>query len=97
MDSPSHEVLLMPTPESDHPDRSSQREPYWFKTKAGTDPSTFEAYIKELPDGGDGDQIVYSHLPWQTYMTHLTPAEAKEVGKQPFVKFVWPLARDSCS
>jgi hypothetical protein len=87
----------MPTPENDHSDRSSQRERYWFKTKTGTDLATFEAYIKELPDSGDGDQIVFSHLPWQTYITHLTLAEAEEVRKQAFVKFVWPLARSSCS
>ena len=90
-----NDALLMPAPENGHQGRSSQREPYWFKTKAGTDLATFEAYIIKLPDGGAGDQIVFSHLPWQTYITHLTPEEAGEVEKQPFVKFVWPLARES--
>ena len=87
----------MHTPENGHRDRPSQPVMYWFKTKEGTDLATFEAYIKKLLYCVFGDQIIFSHIPWQTYITHLTPTEAGEVRKQPFVKFVWPLARDSCS
>lgn len=84
----------MPAPDNDNRHAANQPELYWFKTKAGTELATFAAYIKTLPDGGTGDQIVLSHLPWQMYITHLTPVEAEGVRKQEFVKFVWPLAHD---
>ena len=38
---------------------------YWFKTKQGTDLSTFEDYIKILPDRDNGDTIVFPLVPWQ--------------------------------
>ena len=61
--------------------------PHMFTTKPGTDPSVFQDYIKTLPDGGKGDQIVYPHVPWQSYVTSLTSEQAKEVAGQPFVNF----------
>ena len=32
---------------------------YWFRTKEGTDLSTFESYIKTLPDNGVGFKVVF--------------------------------------
>jgi hypothetical protein len=61
---------------------------HFFKTKTGTELSVFEDYIKTLPDRGEGDKLVFSHVPWQTYMTTLTDAQAEEVAKQPFVALV---------
>ena len=72
-------------------DPLNRPELYWFRTKEGTDLSTFEAYIRTLPDNGSGDKIVFPLVPWQSYMTSLTPAQAQEVGKQPFIKFVCPV------
>ena len=64
---------------------------YFFKIEKGTELSLFEHYIKTLPDRGNGDQIVFPHVPWQTYMTRLTDSQAEEVGKQPFVAYIFPV------
>jgi hypothetical protein len=80
----------MPALRNGNIDPPNRPELYWFKTKVGTDLSTFEDYIKTLPDRGSGSKIVFPFVPWQTYMTTLTPAQAEEVGNQSFVKFVFP-------
>lgn len=85
---------MMPTRSNSNNHSQNQPELYWFKTKTGTTLSTFQAYVKTLPDCGNGDQVIIANLPWQTYITRLTAAEAEDVAKQPFVQFVWPLARD---
>lgn len=59
-----------------------------LSTKSGTDLSTFESYIKTLPDEGEGYRIVFPDAPWQSYLTYLTLAEAKDVARQPFIYFV---------
>lgn len=64
---------------------------YFFRTNNGTSIPTFEAYIKTLPDQGKGEKYTRDILPYQTYMTCLTPAEAEEVAKQPFVRYVDPV------
>ena len=61
---------------------------YMFTTKTGTSMSTFREYIRTLPDQGEGYQIVYELTPWQSYLTQLTPEEAEEVARQPFVNFI---------
>ncbi|KAK4543623.1 hypothetical protein LTR36_005268 [Oleoguttula mirabilis] len=61
---------------------------YMFTTNTGTDLSTFRGYIKTLPDAGDGYQIVFSNVPWQSYVTNLTFDQANEVASQTFVNFV---------
>ena len=65
---------------------------HWFETKKGTDVSTFESYIKTLPDKGEGVKAVFPGLGLQTYMTNLTLAQVKEVEKQNFIKFVYPVS-----
>ena len=62
--------------------------PYMFTTNTGTDPSVFQSYIKTLPDGGAGGQIVFPNVPWQSYVTNLTSDQAKDVASQSFVRFV---------
>ena len=62
--------------------------PYFFATKNGTDLATFQAFIKTLPDGGQGDQAVMDGLPWQAYSTNLTAEQAQAVANQTFVSFV---------
>ncbi|KAK3704824.1 hypothetical protein LTR37_013656 [Vermiconidia calcicola] len=61
---------------------------YYLCTKTGTEISTFERYIKTVPDGGKGYQIVFDGVPFQGYMGRLTEDQAKEARKQPFVLFV---------
>jgi subtilisin family serine protease len=65
---------------------------HWFETKKGTDVSTFESYIKTLPDRGEGVKAVFPGLRLQTYMTNLTLAQVKEVEKRDFIKFVYPVS-----
>jgi hypothetical protein len=81
----------MPALRNGNTDPPNRPKLYWFSTKEGTDLSTFEDYIKTLPDRGDGVKSVFPSVPRQTYMTKLTPAQAEEVGKQPFVDFVNPV------
>ena len=64
---------------------------YFIRTKHGTDVSTFEEYIKILPDKGQGDKIVHPKLPYQGYQTTLTAIEAEQVRKQSFVETVYPV------
>ena len=61
-----------------------------IRTKYGTDASTFEEYIKTLPDKGTGGLIVFPSSPWQCYQTTLTAAEVEQVRKQSFVETVYP-------
>ena len=61
---------------------------YIITTKTGTDLSTFQSYIKTLPDRGEGYQIVFPNVPWQSYITDLTTDQAKEARKLPFVLVV---------
>jgi subtilisin family serine protease len=62
--------------------------PFFFMTKYGTALSVFQQYLKTLPDNGQGHQIVYPHVPWQSYFTNLTTKEAQDVASQSFIYFV---------
>lgn len=62
-----------------------------FTTKEGTALSTFEQYIRTLPDKGEGTKIVFPYITWQTYATNLTAAQAEDVVKQTFVNYVGPV------
>jgi subtilisin family serine protease len=61
---------------------------YLFTTKCGTEPSTFKEYIKTLPDKGEGDQIAFGRVPFQSYVTTLTHDQAKDVANQSFIAYV---------
>ena len=64
---------------------------YLLVTNTGTDLSTFQSYIKTLPDEGRGQQIDSARGPFQGHMTRLTYAQAKEVSRQPFVNYIGPV------
>ena len=64
--------------------------PYFFDTHNGTDLSTFQAFIKTLPDAGQGDQSIVTGVPWQGYSTNLTAEQAQAVANQSFVSYVIP-------
>jgi len=63
---------------------------YLISTKDGTELSRFEGFIKTLPDHGEGHQIIYSNVTWQSYLTCLTDEQAKDVARLPFVYFCNP-------
>lgn len=67
--------------------------PYVFQTKAGTDPNTFQNYIKSL-DGAKGMVISFPSNPWQSYATNLTADQANAVAKQSFIDFVFQDTED---
>lgn len=58
---------------------------YMIETESGTELETFESFIKTLPDGGKGYQMVGGDS--QTYITTLTYEEAKEIAKEHFVSY----------
>lgn len=61
---------------------------YFFSTKKGTDNQVFLDYIKTLPDAGEGYFINYPSIPWQSYITQLTPEQAEQAAREPFMFFV---------
>jgi subtilisin family serine protease len=61
---------------------------YLFTTKYGTELSKFKEYIKTLPDKGEGEQDVFPRVPFQSYVTTLTYAQAKDVQNQSFIAYV---------
>ncbi|KAJ5162033.1 hypothetical protein N7492_007425 [Penicillium capsulatum] len=61
--------------------------PYWIETKRGTPYSTFKNMIQSL-DGGTGTQSAYKDAYGQSYITKLTPFQAKLLRKKEFIKFV---------
>jgi subtilisin family serine protease len=88
---PSRESIAMSdtSNESDCED-SGTKEPveYLITTKEGTKLSTFERFIKTLPDRGEGHLMVFELLQEQSYVTKLTYERAMEVAKEPFVDYV---------
>jgi hypothetical protein len=73
---------------------SATATPYIFGTKTGTDPSVFKSYINTLPDGGQGGIIQYPNVPWQSYVTSLTPEQAQDVANQSFVEYISTITED---
>ena len=69
--------------------------PHMLTTKSGTSRAVFEDYIKTLPDPGTGHTIAYPHLPWQSYVTNLTSAQAQEVATQSFIDHVGRITEDN--
>jgi hypothetical protein len=70
---------------------SSGSVPCFIYTKRGTDEAVFKAYIKPLPDKGEGYLDTYKYSAYQTDMTNLTAERGEEVAKQPFVKYAHPI------
>ena len=64
---------------------------YFFSTKAGTDLSTFEDFVKALLDGGKGAKMVIPTLSRQYYQTELAFSQATAVAKQPFIHYIDPV------
>lgn len=54
-------------------------------THRGTTIPQYEAFIKSLPDGGEGRRIVYANLDSQVYTTLLNSTEAEKVRKNPII------------
>lgn len=52
--------------------------------------SRFRELIESLPDGGNGVVLVVESLPWQKYITMLSPAEVEEVRRHEIVATVEP-------
>lgn len=71
---------------------SATPSPYIIGTKEGTPLSTFQNFIKTLPDGGQGDIIAYPNVRWQTYISSLTAAQAQEISSLSFVLAALDLA-----
>lgn len=67
--------------------------PYVFQTKPGTDPNTFQSYIKSLDDA-KGMVISFPSNPWQSYATDLTADQADAVAKQSFIDFIFQDTED---
>ncbi|RFU30419.1 hypothetical protein B7463_g5900, partial [Scytalidium lignicola] len=63
-------------------------QPYLLATYTDTRMVVFKFFILALPDQGNGAQIVYPHIPWQTYLTNLTVAEAAAIKLLPFIETV---------
>lgn len=59
-------------------------------TEDGTDREMFKRYIKTLPDQGSGDLWPFPELEWQTYVTYLTPKQAEEIQREPFIQSCFP-------
>lgn len=70
---------------------------YMFTTKTGTHLSTFKNFIKTLPDEGEGCQVIHEYVPWQSYVTNLTLAQANGVASQAFINFVTPITEHDVS
>lgn len=73
---------------------SASPTPYFLNSKEGTDPATFKNFVNDL-DGGVGVLIAYSNLPWQTYTSNLTPAQAKKASSQSFMYIATPVTEDN--
>lgn len=58
---------------------------YLLMTKPGTSNSDFQNFIKTFPDGGSGQQIVYSHVSFQFYVTSINDSYAAIVAQNPLV------------
>lgn len=84
---PTYNIQKNSTSSSSNPPTATASE-YTFTTKKGTHLSTFQDYIQTLPDEGKGLQFVFPHNPWQGYITYLTPDQAEEVARQPFVQLI---------
>jgi hypothetical protein len=63
---------------------------YLITSKDGTDAAVFKAYIKTLPDQGEGRLSASVNLPFQSYLPNLTAEQAKEVAEEPFINYVYP-------
>ncbi|KAL8634660.1 MAG: hypothetical protein Q9228_007754, partial [Teloschistes exilis] len=56
-----------------------------LNTIPGTSVDAFQKFIRTLPDGGGGEQIVYDGIDTQGYVAKLTLEEAKVVNRLPIV------------
>jgi hypothetical protein len=73
---------------------------YCISTRSGTDIRQFEAFIKSLPDAGNGEKIVYPSIDFQVYVTSLTATDLVVVKENLIVDFVVdnsPLEECECS
>jgi hypothetical protein len=75
------------------------RRSYIIRTKWHTPLSSFREFIESLPDGGNGVVLIVESLPWQKYITMLSPAEVEEVRQHEIVATIdvdvgFPLAEE---
>ncbi|KAI4198895.1 MAG: hypothetical protein LQ350_004960 [Teloschistes chrysophthalmus] len=75
------------TPSSPTATPSSTKTPseWLLNTIPGTSVDAFQKFIKTLPDGGAGEQIVYDAINTQGYVAKMTLEEAKVVNRLPIV------------
>lgn len=66
------------------------RRSYIIRTKWHTPLVRFQELVQSLPDGGNGVVLALQSLPWQKYITMLTPAEVEQVCKHEIVANVEP-------
>lgn len=60
-----------------------------ISTKRNTARADFDAFIKTLPDQGQGDVIAYDNIPWQSYVTkNLTSEQADMIKMNTIVDLV---------
>lgn len=61
---------------------------YIVTTKYGTASPEFEDFIKTLPDRGAGIKSNFPNTPVQSYLTYLTPEQAKDAASHEIVQLV---------
>jgi hypothetical protein len=61
---------------------------YLVTTKNGTSMSDFTSFIQTFPDGGKGQQIAYSHVNIQSYITSINSSYAATVAQNSIVDTV---------
>ena len=62
--------------------------PYTISTKEGTSPEAFDAFVKSLPDAGQGIRIEYPHVNFQVYGTDITDSLAASIRLNPIIRSV---------
>ncbi|GAB7326239.1 hypothetical protein MBLNU13_g10227t1 [Cladosporium sp. NU13] len=66
-----------------------------ISTKRNTARADFDAFIKTLPDQGQGDVIAYDNIPWQSYVTkNLTSDQADMVKMNSIVDIVGQITEE---
>lgn len=61
---------------------------YSIVTRRGTTVTQFEAFIKSLPDAGQGDKCVFENLDSQEYGTFLNASDVAEIQENPIVQSI---------
>lgn len=61
---------------------------YFLSSREGTDPAVFDNYIKKIAHNYYERSPKFESSPWQSQSVNITPKQAEEAEKQPFMYFV---------